>query len=53
MESELKGRIIGVKIQLESFELYFGLHLGARLYSHTDNLARRGCLHAVVKDYLI
>ena len=40
MESELKGRIMGVKIQMESFELYFGLHLGARLYSHTDNLAR-------------
>ena len=40
MESELKGRIIGVKTQMESFELYFGLHLGARLYSHTDNLAR-------------
>ena len=25
---------------MESFELYFGLHLGARLYSHTNNLAR-------------
>ena len=37
MESELKGRIIGV---MQSFELYFGLHLGARFYSHTDNLAR-------------
>ena len=40
MESELKGRIIGVKTQMEPFELYFGLHLGARLYSHADNLAR-------------
>ena len=40
MASELKGRIIGVKTQMESFELYFGLHLGARLYSHTNNLAR-------------
>ena len=40
MESELKGRIIGVKTQMESFELYFGLHLGARLYPHTNNLAR-------------
>ena len=40
MESELKGRITGVKTQMESFELYFGLHLGARLYCHTDNLAR-------------
>ena len=40
MEAELKGRIIGVKAQMDSFELYFHLHLGARLYTHTDNLAR-------------
>ena len=40
MESELKGRKIGVKTQMESFELYFGLHLGARFYSHTNSLAR-------------
>ena len=40
MESELKGRIIGVKTQMETFELHFGLILGSRLYSHTDNLAR-------------
>ena len=40
MESELKGRKIGVKTQMESFELYFGLHLGTRFYSHTDSLAR-------------
>ena len=40
MESELKGRIIGAKTQMESFELYFGLYLGARPYSHNDNLAR-------------
>ena len=29
-ESELKGRTIRVKTQIESFELYFGLHLGPR-----------------------
>ena len=40
MELELKGTMIGVKTQVESFELCFGLHLGARLYSDTDNLAR-------------
>ena len=40
MKSELKGRIIGVKTQMESFELYFSLHLGTQPYSHTDNLAR-------------
>ena len=39
MESELKGRI-RVKTQMESFELYFDLHLGTRLYSYTDNLSR-------------
>ena len=37
MESELKDRIIGVKTQMGSFELYFGLHLGARFYSGTDS----------------
>ena len=40
MKSELKGRIIGVKTQMESFEVYSGLHIGARIYSHADNLAR-------------
>ena len=40
MESELKGRIIGVKTQIESFELSFGLHPNARLDSHTVHLAR-------------
>ena len=40
MESEFKGRIVGVKTRMESFELYFGLHLAGRLYSYTDNLAR-------------
>ena len=40
MESELKGRIIVVKTQMQSFELYFCLYLAVRLYSHTDGLAR-------------
>ena len=40
MESELKGRIIRVKTQIKSFELYFGLHPGTWCYSHIDNVAR-------------
>ena len=40
IESEFKGRIIGVKVQMQSFHLYFDLNLATRLYSHTDNLAK-------------
>ena len=40
MEWDLKGRIIGVRSQMETFDLFFGLHLASRIYSHTDNLAK-------------
>ena len=40
IESELKGRIMGVKVQMQSFHLYFDLNLATHLYSHTDNLAK-------------
>ena len=34
----VRARIIGCKAQMERFDFFFGLHLGERLYSHTDNL---------------
>ena len=40
MESELKGRIIGVNVQVQSFDLYFSLNLATCLYADTDNLAK-------------
>ena len=44
MKTELKSRVIGVKTQMESFHLFFGLKLGHRIFSHTDNLSKT--LHA-------
>ena len=38
MGSEVKGRIIGVKVQIQSFDLYIGFNLTSRLYLHTDNI---------------
>ena len=40
MKTELKSRIIGVKTQMESFHLFFGLSLDHRIFSHTDNLSK-------------
>ena len=38
MKTELKSRIIGVKTEMESFHLFFGLNLGQRISYHTNNL---------------
>ena len=40
MKTELKSRIIGVKTQMEYFHLFFGLNLGHRIFSHTDNQSK-------------
>ena len=40
MQTDLKSRIIGVKKQMTSFDLFFGLSIGYRLFSHTDNLSK-------------
>ena len=40
MNSELKARIIGCKAQMGTFDYFFGLQLGYRLFSHTDNLSK-------------
>ena len=37
MKTELKSRIIGVKTQMKSFYLFFGVNLGHRIVCHTDN----------------
>ena len=31
---------IGVRSQMEIFDLFFGLNLASRIYTHTDNLAK-------------
>ena len=40
MKTDLKSRVIGVKKQMESFHLFFGLNLVQRFFSHTDNLSK-------------
>ena len=40
MNSELKAGIICCKAQMGTFDYFFGLQLGYRLFSHTDNLSK-------------
>lgn len=40
LQSDVRARIIGCKTQMERFDFFFGLHMGERIYSHTDNLSR-------------
>ena len=40
MATEVKSRIVGVKKQMEKFDFFFGLNIGDRLYSHTDNFSK-------------
>ena len=35
-----RGRIFGCQAQMNTFHFFFGLHLGERLFSHTDNLSK-------------
>ena len=40
LQSNKPGRIIGCQAQMNTFDFFFGLNLGQRLFSHTDNLSR-------------
>lgn len=40
LEREVKSRIIGCKTQMESFNFFYGINLGFKLYSITDNLSK-------------
>ena len=39
-KDDIRGRIIGCKSKMESFDYYFGLKVGKMLYSHTDKLSQ-------------
>ena len=39
LESDVRGRIIGCQAQMKTFNFFFGLHLGQRVFGHTDNLS--------------
>jgi hypothetical protein len=40
VDAEVRGRIIGCQSQMATFHFYFGIHLGHRLFSQTDNLSK-------------
>ena len=40
LKPDVCERIITCKAQMERSDLFFALHLGERLYSHTDNLSK-------------
>ena len=40
LDTDMRARIIGVKAQMESFQFFFGLNLGATLLIQTDNLSK-------------
>ena len=40
LQADVRGRIIGCQAQMNTFVFFFGLHLGERLFSHTDNLSK-------------
>ena len=40
LTTEIKFRVIGCQSQISKLDLFFGLHLEHRLYSHKDNLSK-------------
>ena len=40
LDPDIKGRIIGVQAQMDTFNLLFGLHLSMKILKITDNLSR-------------
>ena len=40
LQSDIRGRIIGCQAQMNTFDFFFRLNLGQRLFSRTDNLSR-------------
>ena len=40
LTTEMKARIMGCKNQMSTFQFFFGLYLGQRLFSITDNLSK-------------
>ena len=40
LQADVRGRIIGCQVQMNTFDFFFGLHLDEQLFSHTDNLSK-------------
>ena len=41
LQSDIRGRIIGCQAQMNTFDFFFGLNLGQRLFSHIDIKANK------------
>ena len=40
LDPEVKSRITGVRYQMETFDFYFGVHLGNLVLRHSDSLSK-------------
>lgn len=40
LQPDVRGRIVGCQAQMQTFDFFFGLSLGERLFSHSDNLSK-------------
>ena len=40
LEADVKARVSGCKSQMKSFKFFFGINLGFKVYSITDNLSK-------------
>ena len=40
LQTDVRGRVIGCEAQMNTFDFFFGLNLGERLFSHTHNLSK-------------
>ena len=40
LQADVRGRVIGCEVQINTFDFFFGLTFGERLFYHTDNLSK-------------
>lgn len=40
LDTEMKSRVLGVKAQMETFDYFYGIHLGKLVLKHADNLSK-------------
>ena len=39
LQPVVRGRIVGCQAQMQTFDFFFGLSLGEKFFSHSDNLS--------------
>ena len=40
LQPDVRGRMVGCQAQMQTFDFFFGLSFGERLFSHSDNLSK-------------